>query len=235
MDRHAQKRLIRKLDLELFIASLQPQPTPKVHLEQYTTPEHIAANLLYLAAYTQNDIINKSVIDLGCGTGRLSLGAAFLGATEIVGVDLDPIALKVAQINTQKVGLSTSVQWINTDIATIQGRFDTAVQNPPFGVQNRKADQAFLVKALEVADKVYSIHKHPQIDEHLIKMLKSSGNFIAVQPSPFLEGFITKSGGTITAVYSMLMTIPKMFEFHHKLKHDFVIDLYCIEKTNIMK
>jgi len=28
----------------------------------------------------------------------------------------------------------------------------------------------------------------------------------------------------------MLMTIPKMFDFHRKLKHDFIIDLYIIEK-----
>jgi len=214
------------------VASLQPQPNPQVQLEQYTTPEAIAANLLYLAAYTHNDIINKSVLDLGCGTGRLSLGAAFLGATEIVGIDLDPLAIKTAQANTQKAGFSKKcVQWINGDISAIEGRFDTVVQNPPFGVQNRKADQAFLVKALEVADKVYSIHKHSEVDEHLIKILKSSsGSFVQVQPSPFLEGFIAKSGGAITGVYSMLMTIPKMFEFHRKLRHDFVIDLYLIEK-----
>jgi len=202
-----------------------------VQLEQYTTPEGIAANLLYIAAYTHNDIINKSVLDLGCGTGRLGLGAAFLGATEIVGIDLDPLAIKTAQTNTKKASLSKKcVQWINGDISAIEGRFDTVVQNPPFGVQNRKADQVFLVKALEVADKVYSIHKHSEVDEYLIKMLKSSGGFVQVRPSPFLEGFIAKSGGAITAVYSMLMTIPKMFEFHRKLKHDFVIDLYLIEK-----
>jgi predicted RNA methylase len=48
--------------------------------------------------------------------------------------------------------------------------------------------------------------------------------------SPFLERFIIKHGGTVTAVYAMLMTIPKMFDFHRKLKHDFVIDLYVIQK-----
>ena len=66
-----QRRIIRKLDLELFIASLTPQPTPQAHLEQYTTSEAIAANMLYLATYTNGDIIGKSIIDLGCGTGRL--------------------------------------------------------------------------------------------------------------------------------------------------------------------
>jgi predicted RNA methylase len=74
------------------------------------------------------------------------------------------------------------------------------------------------------------LHNHPEVDERLIRILKSSQGFVQVQPSPFLERFIAKFGGHVQAVYAMLMTIPKMFEFHQKLKHDFVIDLYVIEK-----
>jgi putative methylase len=231
MERHDQKRLIRKLDLELFVASLEAMPNPKVGLEQYTTPEAIAANMLYIAAYTHGDIVGKRVLDLGCGTGRLGLAAAFLGAEQVVGVDIDPSAIEVAKRNAAKAGLESKVQFINADISTVQGHFDTALQNPPFGVQNREADRPFLVKALESADAVYSLHNHPEVDERLIKILKSSQGFIQVQPSPFLERFVAKNEGTIVAVYAMLMTIPKMFEFHHKLKHDFVIDLYVIKKA----
>jgi putative methylase len=230
MDGYAQKRLVRKLDLELFLGSLAKQPNPQAQLEQYTTSEGIAANMLYLAAYTYGDIVDKSVLDLGCGTGRLGLGASFLGAKDVVGIDIDPTAIKNARGNAEKAGLADSVQWVNGDIAAITGHFDTVLQNPPFGVQTREADRAFIVKALEAADSVYSLHNHPEIDERLIKMLKSSQNFMQVQPSAFLERFINKHGGTVTAVYAMLMTIPKMFDFHRKLKHDFVIDLYVIQK-----
>ena len=228
MDGHAQKRLIRKLDLELFLASLDPQQNPKAELEQYTTPEGIAANMLYLAAYTYGDIDGKSVLDLACGTGRLGLGAAYLGAEEVVGIDIDQLAIKTAKENASKAGLN--VQWINGDVGAITGHFDTVLQNPPFGVQNREADRAFLVKALEVGNAVYSLHNHPEVDWRLIKMLKSSGGMVQVQPSPFLERFIAKNGGSVEAVYAMLMTIPKMFDFHRKLKHDFVVDLYIIKK-----
>lgn len=228
---HAQKRIIRKLDLELFLATLKSQPTPQAHLEQYTTSEQIAANMLYLAAYTNSDIVHKTVLDLGCGTGRLSLGAAYLGAGNVVGIDIDKLAIETARQNSLTASLKDFVQWINGDIAAIEGRFDTVLQNPPFGVQTREADRAFLVKALEVGQSVYSIHNHSEVDERLIKMLKANQDLIQVQPSPFLERFINKHGGNIKAVFSMLMTIPRMFDFHKKIKHDFVIDLYIIQKN----
>jgi putative methylase len=227
MGEHAQKRLIRKLDLERFLSTVKAQPNPKVHLEQYTTSEGIAANMLYIAAYVNDDIVGKSVLDLGCGTGRLGLGAAYLGAAEVVGIDIDPAAIKIARQNASKAELK--VEWVNGDIGAVTGRFDTVLQNPPFGVQTREADRAFLVKALEVGNAIYSLHNHPEVDERLIKMLKSSQGFVQVQPSPFLERFISKNGGSVSAVYAMLMTIPKMFDFHTKLKHDFVIDLYLIK------
>jgi putative methylase len=227
MGEHAQKRLIRKLDLERFLSTVKAQPNPKVHLEQYTTSEGIAANMLCIAAYVNDDIVGKSVLDLGCGTGRLGLGAVYLGAADVVGIDIDPAAIKTARQNASKAELK--VEWVNGDIGAVTGRFDTVLQNPPFGVQTREADRAFLVKALEVGNNIYSLHSHPEVDERLIKMLKSSQGFVQVQPSPFLERFISKNGGSVSAVYAMLMTIPKMFDFHRKLKHDFVIDLYLIK------
>jgi predicted RNA methylase len=55
---------------------------------------------------------------------------------------------------------------------------------------------------------------------------------LQVAPSPFLKRFISEHGGKTLAVYALLMTIPRMFEFHTKEKHDFVIDLYIISGKN---
>jgi putative methylase len=193
--------------------------------------EQLAANMLYIAAYANDDIVGKSVLDLGCGTGRLALGALLMGAKDVVGVDIDRLAIQTANENSKKVCLADSVQWVLGDLSVVIGRFDTVLQNPPFGVQMREADRAFLIKALEVSDRVYSLHSHPEVDDRLIKQLKASQGFLQVSASPFLEKFITKHGGSVTSVYALLMTIPRMFDFHTKLKHDFVIDMYIIKKN----
>jgi putative methylase len=231
MGNTAQKRLIRKLELELFISQMESQPSPKASLEQYTVSEAIAAKMLYLAAYTNGDIVGKKVLDLGCGTGRLALAASYLGAQFVVGVDIDKTAIKTASENSKKAGSKTDVQWVLADIGAVTGRFDTVLQNPPFGVQKRTADRKFLEKALEVGNVVYSLHNHPCTDKQLIQRLKADpSGLLQVEPSPFIARFVESRSGVVKAVYAMLMTIPRMFDFHTKMKHDFVVDLYLIKK-----
>lgn len=152
MGRTMQKRLVRKLDLEIALSRIEPHPSPKAHLEQYTITPEVAAELLYIAAYANDDVIDKTIADLGCGTGRLAIGSILLGAEEAVGIDIDRTAVKAAHDNAEKMGVKEKTQWIIADVAALHGAFDTVLQNPPFGVQKRKADRRFLEKALEVGN-----------------------------------------------------------------------------------
>jgi putative methylase len=226
-----QKRLVRKLELEMFLSKIGSHPSPSVDLEQYTIATDVAATMLYIAAYTNNDIVDKKVADLGCGTGRLALGAAFLGAEQVVGVDIDRNAVKLALENSVRMGLKERAQWVAGDINVIRGDFDTVLQNPPFGVQKRGADRKFLDKALELARVVYSLHKHPKLDKTFLRELGSCKTGLAqVTPSPFLKRFVEERGGKIRGVYAMIMTIPQMFSFHERRKHKFVVDLLVIDR-----
>ncbi len=232
MGRTMQKRLVRKLDLEIALSRIEPHPSPKAHLEQYTITPEVAAELLYIAAYANDDVIDKTIADLGCGTGRLAIGSVLLGAEEAVGIDIDRTAVKAAHDNAEKMGVKEKTQWIIADVAALHGAFDTVLQNPPFGVQKRKADRRFLEKALEVGNRVYSLHKSSQGKLEPARKLKGRGHqLMSVLPSPFLEQFIAKNGGKITAVYTMPMIIPRIFVFHTKKKHQILVDLYIIETS----
>ena len=226
-----QKRLARKLDLEILLSKVKPHPTPIPNLEQYTVSARLAAQMLYLAAFTYDDIVDKNVLDLGCGTGRLALGAAFLGAKEVVGVDIDKTAVGVALENSVTTDLKDKVQWVTADIGVVSGEFDTVLQNPPFGVQKRGADRRFLEKALESGKSIYSLHKSTQNHASLPRKFKvHNDSSFQNSPSAFLRRFVEKHGGTIQAVYPMIMTIPHMFGFHTRAKHEFTVDLYVIER-----
>lgn len=205
------KIMMYKHDLEVILSHLEPHPSPKVYLEQYTIPADVAAEVLHLAAYTFNDILNKSVFDLGCGTGRLGIGAAILGAKEVVGIDIDPIAVKVARKNAKLVNVENVVSFVTSDIKAIVGKCDTIVQNPPFGVRKHAADRQFLFKALELGKVTYSLHKSGEKNRR------------------FLQKFISKAGGKVGGVFQIKLIIPKTFHFHKKRKYLVNVDLYRIE------
>lgn len=159
-----------------------------------------------MAAYTYGDVDGKMVYDLGCGTGRLGLGAFLLGATKVVGIDVDKVAIKIATKNAAIVG--ADLCWIIGDIDCLRGRCDTVIQNPPFGVQRRRADRRFLNKALEIGKVIYSLHKGGR------------------KTRKFIEGFVQKIGGKVTVVVGLKMPLPSTLPFHRKRIHITDVDLF---------
>lgn len=48
------------------------------------------------------DLVGKTVVDFGCGSGILSLAALKLGAKKVIGIDIDPQALQASLANAQR-------------------------------------------------------------------------------------------------------------------------------------
>ncbi|MHA1125640.1 MAG: METTL5 family protein [Candidatus Heimdallarchaeota archaeon] len=206
---------IKRKDLEILLQGLEGIASPKVELEQYPTPARVAANLLWIASFDYDDIYEKTVADLGCGTGTLGIGAAYLGAKNVVGVDIDCSLIKIAQKNSAEVSLESYCDWICCDVRDISLKdIDTVVMNPPFGMRKESLtrDRDFVAKALEITDTIYSINPYDE------------------KTREFFKEFCVELGAKVDKIIWMEFEIKRQFDFHKKEKHTFFVDLYRIIK-----
>lgn len=81
---------------------------------------------------TLERFLNKgdSVIDVGCGSGILSIAAGLLGAGTVTGIDIDPTAVRTARENVTHNGLSEKTAILEGDlIDKIDAPADIVVAN----------------------------------------------------------------------------------------------------------
>lgn len=158
--------------LQGYLESADVFENPKILLEQYPTTPHIAAVMLHEIQTKFGDIDGCSVLDLGCGCGILSIGSVMLGASYVLGIDVDEDALKVCQKNLEDYDIS-NMDLLQQDIVNIcpssedvsekllAKKFDTVIMNPPFGTKKKSGlDMEFVRAGLMMSkNAVYSLHK----------------------------------------------------------------------------
>lgn len=71
-----------------------------------------ATTAMCLALLDQLITPNQTVLDIGCGSGILSIAAVLLGAERATGIDIDPVAVKVARENAALNGLSEKTEFL---------------------------------------------------------------------------------------------------------------------------
>ncbi|MCI4373702.1 MAG: 50S ribosomal protein L11 methyltransferase [Thermoplasmata archaeon] len=139
---------MRRSDLIRRLETVPPFAHPRSDLEQLVTPSEASVELLDTARRTVG-LEDSAVTDLGCGTGRLAIGAALLGAAPVVGVDVDPESLTVARAAAKAA--SVTVEFVESDVTGWDTPTDVVVMNPPFGAQRRHADRPFWDAGFRVA------------------------------------------------------------------------------------
>jgi len=187
--------IMKKKNLEILLQKIPSFEKPVAHLEQYLTSAKIAADIIF-TAHQFGDIENRTVVDLGCGTGIFSVGAALTGAKKVFGFDIDENAISIAKKYVKKNNLEIS--FLTQDIEDVDTKCDTVIMNPPFGAQkgNQKADRKFIEKGFKISPIVYSIHLASTI--------------------PFLVKLVSSLGGKINYSKDYVFPIKWMFEFHEK-------------------
>lgn len=196
---------MRLRELEMLLQRVPPFTEPSAQLEQYSTPAPIAADMLY-TALGHGSIYGKTVLDLGCGSGILGIGAWLLGAERVIGIDVSEKAVDQARTACEEMGAEVELHVMGVDDSEFKA--DTVIMNPPFGCQNRNADRAFLDKAMESAGDVYSLHMSSTL--------------------PFLNRHVASRGRELWFHKEYKYDIPHLFSFHSRSKRAVEIVMIAI-------
>ncbi len=203
---------MKRKKLERLIAQIPDYENPKIEYEQYTIPPALAADIVWIAETKYRDISGKLVIDLGCGTGRLTVAAALMGARQVIGIDLDYEAVNQAKNSLTQLFLKLSnIDLVCADafMPPIARPCDTVVENPPFGVHKKGYDVSMLKAAAEMGGVIYTIHK------------SSTANYI--------ENFIKKQlRKNLELIYTAKIPIPPIYPFHAKPRHEVEVHIYRV-------
>jgi|TARA_B100001971_G_C18025324_1_gene449658 putative methylase len=204
---------VSKGELGVILSRLRVFDKAKVRVEQYPMDSEIAAQMLW-EAHLRGEIDGKIIVDLGCGTGILGIGALILGARMVFFIDNDNKAIDIAKINLENVksegSIGGKVNFLVQDIKEFSGRGDVVIQNPPFGVQTRGNDRAFLNKAMETAPVVYSFHKS--------------------ESNKFIKAFSAEKGYVVRGYWEFDFPIKATQKFHTKKIYRFKVGCWRLEK-----
>ncbi|MCI4355328.1 MAG: METTL5 family protein [Thermoplasmata archaeon] len=196
----------RRGDLVRQLATLQGFASARPEREQVLTPPEAATTLLFEAS-DRGDLVGRSVVDLGCGTGILAIGAALLGATPVTGVDGDDDAVATARKNASL--LTADCAFTAGPVEAFAGPVDTVVMNPPFGAQRRHADRPFWETAYRVARRrIYA--------------------FSSTSSRTFIADSAVARRARVEAIQPVPWRLPHTFPHHRKRSVELPVDLWVL-------
>ena len=200
---------MRRSELLRHLERVPPFARPRADLEQVLTPAEAAATLL-ATAERLDGLTGRSVLDLGCGTGRLAIGAALLGAGTVRGIDVDAGAIDLGREAARTAGVSVSFDV--AEVGEARPPAELVLMNPPFGAQKRHSDRPFWDAAYASATRgIYAF------------ALRDSRSFIA-------RGAVARAA-QVLVVEPIPWALPRTFPHHARRRVDLNVDLWAI-RTN---
>jgi len=82
----------------------------------------------------------KKVLELGCGSGLVGLCAA-KKADSVLGVDINPAAVKCARQNAERNNVANCVFKVSDLFSDVSGRFDVILFNAPYLPKDGRLDE----------------------------------------------------------------------------------------------
>ncbi|MHC1707820.1 MAG: 50S ribosomal protein L11 methyltransferase [Bacteroidales bacterium] len=111
------------------------EPDPEIFLELIIEPKmsfgtaHHETTSMMIEHQLTMDWKDKTVLDMGCGTGILAIVAAKLGAGQITAIDNDTWAYENTLENIERNGVQHCIEVKLGDAADLDGSFDIVIAN----------------------------------------------------------------------------------------------------------
>ncbi|MCL4156276.1 UNVERIFIED_CONTAM: hypothetical protein GTU68_027407, partial [Idotea baltica] len=90
---------------------------------------HPSTRLVAEELASRRPLTGKSMLDVGCGSGVLSILGALLGLHEVVAIDIEPQAVEATLANAVVNGVEARIEVSTTALSQVQGTFDVIVAN----------------------------------------------------------------------------------------------------------
>jgi len=100
---------------------------------------HHATTRLMLNALQTVDLKDRTVLDIGCGSGVLAIAGVMLGARSALGIDIDPDALANATENADLNKVATAVRFEEGDFRELSSPADVVLANLTGGLLEQSA------------------------------------------------------------------------------------------------
>ena len=178
----------------------------------------------------------KNILDIGCGSGLISIMAAQRSNATITGVDIDPDASIQAAENARESQWSQRINIIQSDIITYKAneKFDAMLCNPPFFSNSLKCPTEQRSIARHDASLLCS-----DLMQFASLNLTDEGTLSVVIPYDLLQKWCDEAlfKGLSTSRITAVKTLPHkpskraLVEFSKKVCHKHLEETLILEET----
>ncbi|MBM7409794.1 HemK2/MTQ2 family protein methyltransferase [Methanococcus maripaludis] len=164
------------------------------------------------------DVKNKSVLDVGTGSGIQAINAVKQGALKVIGIDINPYAVECAKINSELNEIDSKKLFFKTGdlFKNIDEKFDVILFNAPYlPTSDEEKLEKYLNYAFdggkdgrEVLDKFLDEVANYLKKDGIIQILQSSltdGNKTIEKMEKL--GFVAKHTGSLKFLFEELQVI----------------------------
>ncbi|MEQ1553465.1 MAG: methyltransferase, partial [Ferruginibacter sp.] len=172
--------------------------------------------------FYENNIIANNILDIGCGTGLLSLMLAQKTAACINAIEIDEDAFLQANENIEASVFKNRIKVINTNAVNYNNKekFDFIICNPPFFENQLKSDDVERNKAMHCTTLSFN-----ELSKTIKNNIANSGKAAILLPYESVIKF-----EKIINTYNLF--IVEQLNINHSPKHPFFRSIILISYTN---